>query len=383
MVIGSSSVGMMAQTKKSVAYTENRQTLMRNVATGERQFSSNTFTKAYEQSAKAATSTKQLSGERQQEKANSRQGAEEAEKELGKEKDQSGIQNMSTYYATDRDRLSELVDQLRLFLINFRNRLKLLMGRRDSFFGSSNMMMDGTLDVSSGSGTYSLWKRTEYVSCKIEETEELSFSTTGKAITADGRTIEFDMELCMSREFVQETEALKQDVVAVMTDPLVINLNDSPISVSDQKWKFDIDGDGEKDNISMLGSGAGYLVLDKNGDGIINDGTEMFGARTGNGFSELAAYDEDGNGWIDENDSVFDKLSVWQKDAQGTDKLISLKNAKVGAIYLANVASEYALKSKHNNEQNAQIRRSGMYLTEDGKARSIQQLDMVKELISL
>ena len=93
-------------------------------------------------------------------------------------------------------------------------------------------------------------------------------------------------------------------------------------------------------------------------------------------------YDEDGNGWIDENDSIYDKLSVWVKDDSGNDKLIGLKTANVGAIYLQNVASEYALKSKTDNSYNAQIRRSGVYLSEDGQAKSIQQLDMVKALIS-
>ena len=43
--------------------------------------------------------------------------------------------------------------------------------------------------------------------------------------------------------------------------------------------------------------------------------------KTGNGFSELAEYDSDGNGWIDENDEVYDQLKVWVKDENGKDKL--------------------------------------------------------------
>ena len=209
----------------------------------------------------------------------------------------------------------------------------------------------------------------------------MTFQTVGKVVTADGRTIDFNMQLEMSREYTESIEHMEETTV-IMTDPLVINLKDSPISVSDEKWKFDIDGDGKEDSISRLSEGAGYLVLDKNKDGIINDGSEMFGAKTGNGFSELRAYDDDGNGWIDENDKIYKDLAVWVKDDAGHDKLISLKEANVGAIYLGSVSSEYSLKSEKDNEYNAEIRRSGMYLTEDGRARSVQQLDMVNALIS-
>ena len=65
--------------------------------------------------------------------------------------------------------------------------------------------------------------------------------------------------------------------------------------------------------ISFVGSGSGLLALDKNGDGIINNGTELFGPNTQDGFSELSKYDSDGNGWIDENDSVYDNLRICGK----------------------------------------------------------------------
>ena len=132
----------------------------------------------------------------------------------------------------------------------------------------------------------------------------------------------------------------------------------------------------------MLSKGAGFLAFDKNEDGKINNGTELFGAKTGNGFTELAEYDEDGNGWIDENDEIYSKLSVWIKDDTGNDKLIGLKQANVGAIYLANLSTDFSMKSERDNSHNAQLRRTGMYLTEDGMSNTIQQLDMVNSLIS-
>lgn len=259
----------------------------------------------------------------------------------------------------------------------------MIIGRRNPFgaLHRGNGMTRGVLDVSSG-GNVSVWNRVNYSSCTYEEEETMTFETTGQVVTADGRNIDFNMQVEMSREFHMTSEVLTNDTAVIMTDPLVISLDSNPVSVSDQKWKFDIDGDGEKDDISLLSKGSGFLAFDKNQDGIINDGMELFGAATGNGFSELAEYDDDGNGWIDENDAIYSKLSVWLKDDSGNDKLIGLKDANVGAIYLASMATEFALNSDEDNKQNAQIRRSGMYLTEGGIANTIQQLDMVKALIS-
>ena len=63
--------------------------------------------------------------------------------------------------------------------------------------------------------------------------------------------------------------------------------------LSDQTFYFDLDADGKEEEISVL-NGSGYLALDKNGDGVINDGSELFGTKNGDGFADLARYDEDG-----------------------------------------------------------------------------------------
>lgn len=360
MVIGTSNVSMAAQSSKKVSYTENKEVLMRNLATGEKQYSKSSFTHTYEE---AASEKNEFGKSDKTGKANGYMPKSYMPTSLSKEDVQRSI-----------------MEQLRTFMQNLRNKLYSMLGR-NSYFGSYG----NTLNLTSAmSGGYSLWRRTEYSSYTYEEQEEMTFSTKGKAVTADGRELSFNMKLSMSHEFVKETESLENGVVAIMTDPLVINLTDNPVSVSDQKWMFDIDADGTKDSISMLSNGSGYLVYDKNKDGVINDGSEMFGSKTGNGFAELAMYDEDGNGWIDENDSIYKQLSVWVKDSAGHDKLMSLKEADVGAIYLGSASSEFSLKSAKNNEQNAQVRRTGMYLTEAaGTARSIQQLDMVKAVAAL
>lgn len=208
------------------------------------------------------------------------------------------------------------------------------------------------------------------------ETEQTSFSTTGTVVTADGREISFGLELSMSRSFEEYYETTSTQTMVQMMDPLVINLDTDIAALSDQKFEFDIDNDGVLDSISMLEKGSGYLALDKNSDGIINDGSELFGTKSGDGFYDLSAYDEDGNGWIDENDEIFSKLLIWSKDENGNDELYHLKDKGVGAICLHKVATDFSLNSVKSNQQNGQIRSTGVFLYENGNAGSMQQLDL-------
>lgn len=208
------------------------------------------------------------------------------------------------------------------------------------------------------------------------ETEQTSFSTTGKVVTADGREISFNVDLSMSRSFEQYYETSQTTEIVQMMDPLVINLDTDIASLSDQKFEFDIDNDGILDSISMLQKGSGYLALDKNGDGIINDGSELFGTSSGDGFYDLSMYDEDGNGWIDENDEIFSKLLIWSKDENGNDELYHLKDKGVGAICLQKVATDFSLNSLKTNQTNGQIRSTGVFLYENGTAGTMQQMDL-------
>ena len=101
----------------------------------------------------------------------------------------------------------------------------------------------------------------------------------------------------------------------------------------------------------------------------------MFGAQSGNGFADLAEYDTDGNGWIDENDTIFALLRVWTKDAQRTDSLSTLADKGVGALYLGNVASPFSIKDGDNQTQ-GQVPGTGLYLNEDGSTGTLQQVDL-------
>ncbi len=215
------------------------------------------------------------------------------------------------------------------------------------------------------------------------EQEDTCFSTVGTVRTKDGREINFNVNVNMSRrceEYYREELNVAQ---FALYDPLVINLDTDVAGLSDQTFYFDLDADGEEEEISML-KGSGYLALDKNGDGFINDGSELFGTKNGDGFADLARYDEDGNGWIDENDSIWSKLKIWCKDENGNDVLYKLSDKGVGAICLKNVSTDFTMQgdriaqdgTTNANATNAVIRKTGIFLYENGNAGTVQHVDM-------
>jgi hypothetical protein len=228
----------------------------------------------------------------------------------------------------------------------------------------------GQLTSVSGGG----WGMSYDLRATRSEQEKTTLQAGGVVRTADGRVINFSMDVSMSRQFMSN-QSLSIRAGASLTDPLVINLSGVPGDLTEQKYSFDIDSDGDADQISFAGQGNGFLALDRNNDGTINDGGELFGTESGNGFKDLAEFDTDGNQWIDENDAVFDQLRIWMKDETGRDQLVALGQAGVGAIYLGNVSTEFAVKDAANTQQ-GQVRSSGVFLRENGGAGVIQQIDL-------
>lgn len=220
-----------------------------------------------------------------------------------------------------------------------------------------------------------------YQETSYYESESTFFSTQGTVRTADGREINFNINVGMSREFQQYYQEELQMTQLQLTDPLVINLDGDVADISDQTFYFDIDGDGVLDEVNQLGSRSGFLALDKNGDGVINDGTELFGTASGNGFKDLARYDDDGDGWIDEDDAIWSQLRIWCKDENGKDVLYSLAEAGVGAICLQNVGTDFTQQAQDGSVKSV-VRNTGVFLYENGNVGTVQHVDLVNHSYS-
>lgn len=233
--------------------------------------------------------------------------------------------------------------------------------------------------VSSGAGGAAVrptWKQVVVTSSFHTEMEYTAFQSQGCVKTQDGREITFGVEVEMSRAFCEKYDSIFVQDVPVTCDPLVLNLEGDIGQISDQKFLFDLNADGIEEEISFTEQGSGFLALDKNKDGEINDGSELFGTKSGDGFKDLAAYDEDGNGWIDENDDIFDDLSIWTLNEEGEKVQISLLKADVGAIYLGNASTEFSLKNEETHDTNGIIRSTGVFLKESGGAGTVQHIDL-------
>jgi hypothetical protein len=220
------------------------------------------------------------------------------------------------------------------------------------------------------------WGLSVDISTHSRQSERLSFQSSAEVSTADGRKLSLTLSLNYSRE-IETSSALSVRAGQAMKDPLVLTYPGTALELSRSGLEFDLDVDGVKDVLPGLSSHSAYLALDRDTDGLINDGRELFGALSGDGFADLREFDVDGNGWIDERDPVFSRLRLLHVGVDGEPQIITLEQGNVGALYLGNVQTPFRLTEPGTQNTTGQLRSSGLFVTESGEAGSLQQLDVV------
>jgi Ca2+-binding RTX toxin-like protein len=132
-----------------------------------------------------------------------------------------------------------------------------------------------------------------------------------------------------------------------LNSPLVIDLDGNGVSTTNLASStayFDLDANGFAQRTGWISSSDGFLAVDTNGNGIIDNVTELFGTQetlpnaTTNGFDALRTFDSNADGTVDASDSNFSVLKVWiDADSDGfTDsgELHSLSSLGIQSILL-------------------------------------------------
>jgi hypothetical protein len=188
--------------------------------------------------------------------------------------------------------------------------------------------------------------------------------TTGNTTQASSVQLEFKFEFSAS---VTTTEATVQQ-----GDPIVFDLDGDGIELSNYQngARFDLMGTGRAQQAAFVNGGDAFLALDRNKDGVINSGLELFGEQHGarNGFEELRKFDLNGDGAINRNDAIFNELRLFKDNGNGeteAGELIGLAEAGI---------DEILLNYRDVNERAAggnRLTQIGAYLKNDGSRGTV------------
>ncbi len=240
--------------------------------------------------------------------------------------------------------------------------------------------------VSSGNSTKSVnaINSAEATSSSIPNKQYVDFSTihsevqTGQADTFSFKVSSSEPEF--SQMIKQERASLSissnqatssnQSGNIQQADPLALDLDGNGLQTTGVRngVHFDINADGVTDKTSFVSGGDAFLALDKNNNGRIDNGKELFGDQNGaaNGYEELRKYDDNHDNRIDSNDAVYERLRLFRMDDDGNQLISSAKDSGVKAIALGYQNSQKALNEYDIVTQESSFERSDGSIGETG-----------------
>lgn len=165
-------------------------------------------------------------------------------------------------------------------------------------------------------------------------------------------------------------------------DPLIIDLGRKGIELTslDDGVHFDLDKNGFAEKTAWIGGEDGFLALDRNGNGKIDNGGELFGdqvtlkdgSTSSEGFEALAELDENGDGVIDKNDSEFANLRVWiDANHNGISESDELKT--LDELGITSISLDHANKSETDSSTGTIVSESSTVTFADGSVRDISE----------
>ena len=242
-------------------------------------------------------------------------------------------------FSEDLDKLLDIVAEYINEILDF------IQNELDEILDAAEVFFEGVQDISAnlyGFGLH-LW-------------DELTDSNTLEDYLGINRTGEFHV---------------------VNPDPLTLDLDGDGIEMTAieglNSTLFDHNKDGIRTATGWVSADDGLLVLDRNGDGVINHGGELFGDNTllkdgslaANGFAALAEFDENGDGKIDAQDAVFEQLKVWrdlnQDGISQAEELFTLEQLGIQSLDL----NHQAVNQRQGNGNS--VARLGSYTDSEGK----------------
>jgi hypothetical protein len=177
--------------------------------------------------------------------------------------------------------------------------------------------------------------------------------------------------------------------IAYITDPLALDLDGDGLETvgvnGANSVYFDQDGDGIKNATGWVKGDDGFLVLDRNGNGLIDNGSELFGDNTAlstgeqaaEGFAALSDQDSNQDGVINANDANFANLRVWrdlnQDGVSQTNELFTLNAAGVQSVNLANTQVNQALPDGNG------VQRTASFTRTDGTTSQVADLELKED----
>jgi hypothetical protein len=162
--------------------------------------------------------------------------------------------------------------------------------------------------------------------------------STGAKNTGSGQSIRLGVQLEFKFAFSVEGEAGEVQ----QSDPIALDLNDNGIDLTSYTngARFDIVGNGRIATTAFVTGGDAFLAMDRNGNGIVDSGRELFGDQNGaaNGYAELAKLDANHDWRINRLDPDFSKLLLFKDNGNGKTEpgeLVSLIDAGIVELDLS------------------------------------------------